>query len=95
MDINNFKHIVGQAKQDEPAIIRFFGGVDYSSVESFKEEFLFLQNYMKPSKIIVMINSEGGSVMYGMIVLSRELLPAWVVLFGQLEIIYLCTTTRC
>lgn len=70
MDINNFKHVVGQAKQDEPAIIRFFGGVDKLSVESFKEEFLFLQDYVKPSKIIIMINSEGGSVMYGMTIFS-------------------------
>lgn len=70
MDINNLKHVVGQAKQDEPAIIRFFDGVDYLSVESFKEEFLWLQDYVKPSKIIVMINSEGGGVMYGMAVFS-------------------------
>lgn len=70
MDINNFKHVVGQAKQDEPAIIRFFDGVDYWSVESFKEEFLFLQDHVKPSKIIIMINSEGGSVMYGMTIFS-------------------------
>ncbi len=66
MDIENLKYVVGQAKKDEPAIIRFFDSVDSWSTREFNEEFLWLQDYVKPSKIIIMINSEGGSVMYGM-----------------------------
>ena len=66
MDTNNLKHIVGSYKQGKPAVIRFFGPVDYWTVTSFNDEFLWLQECVKPSKIIVAINSEGGSVIYGM-----------------------------
>lgn len=66
MDIDNLKYVVGKAEQDSPAIIRFFGSVDSCSVQCFNEEFLWLQNSVKPSKIVVLINSDGGSVMYGM-----------------------------
>lgn len=66
MDINNLKHIVGKVEADAPAIIRFFGSVDSQSTKEFNDEFLWLQNCVCPSKIVVMINSEGGSVLYGM-----------------------------
>ena len=66
MDVENLKYVVGRAEQGQPAIIRFFTAVDERSVQSFNDEFLWLQDYVKPSKIIVMINSEGGSVLYGM-----------------------------
>lgn len=66
MDTNKLKYVVGKAEADSPAIIRFFGAVDRCSTECFNEEFLWLQNYVKPSKIVVLINSDGGSVMYGM-----------------------------
>lgn len=66
MDINNLKHVVGSYEQGKPAVIRFFGPVDYWNVSSFNDEFLWLQEYVKPSNIIVAVNSEGGSVIYGM-----------------------------
>lgn len=66
MEKNNLKYVVGQAKSDAPAIIRFFGSVDSSSTNCFNEEFLWLQDCVKPSKIIVLINSDGGSVIHGM-----------------------------
>lgn len=66
MDINNLKYVVGQATADKPAVIRFFGPVDRCTVEEFNQEFLWLQNCVCPSKIVVLINSEGGSVIYGM-----------------------------
>ena len=66
MDTKNLKHIVGSYEQGKPAVIHFFGPVDYWTVSSFNDEFLWLQEYVKPSKIIVAINSEGGSVIYGM-----------------------------
>ncbi len=66
MDVENLKHIVGQAQSGKPAIIRFFSSVNQESTQRFNDEFLWLQDYVKPSKIIVMINSEGGSVLHGM-----------------------------
>lgn len=66
MDVNNLKYVVGKAETNQPAIIRFFGSVDSCSTDCFNEEFLWLQDYVKPSKIVVLINSDGGSVMYGM-----------------------------
>lgn len=70
MDINNLKYVVGEVKENEPAVIRFFGSVNECSVRNFNDEFLWLQDYIKPSKIVVLINSEGGSVLYGMSVFS-------------------------
>lgn len=66
MDTNNLKHVVGELSQGAPAIIRFFEAINCESAQRFNDEFLYLQNTVKPSKIIVLINSEGGSVMYGM-----------------------------
>ncbi len=66
MDVNNLKYVVGKAETNQPAIIRFFGSVDSFSTDCFNEEFLWLQDYVEPSKIVVLINSDGGSVMYGM-----------------------------
>lgn len=70
MDTKNLKHIVGSYEQGKPAVIRFFGPVDYWNCDEFNDEFLWLQEYVKPSKIIVAVNSEGGSVIYGMSVFS-------------------------
>lgn len=70
MEKENLKHIVGSCETGKPAVIRFFGSVNPESVRQFNEEFSFLTDYVKPSKIVVMINSEGGSVIYGMSVFS-------------------------
>lgn len=70
MDIKNLKYVVGKAETDKPAIIRFFSSVSDFSSQRFNDEFLWLQNCVKPSKIIVMINSEGGSVLHGMSMFS-------------------------
>lgn len=66
MDTKELKYVVGKVKEGKPAIIRFFTSVDEYSVRCFNDEFLWLQDCVKPSKIVVMINSEGGSVLYGM-----------------------------
>lgn len=66
METQQFKHVVGQVKEGEPAIIRFFGAVTEDNVQCFNSEFLWIQDVIKPSKIIVLINSEGGSVVQGM-----------------------------
>lgn len=66
MNINELKYVVGEAKSAEPVTMRFYGRIDNNSTQCFNEEFLWVQDYVKPSKIIVNINSEGGSVLYGM-----------------------------
>jgi ATP-dependent protease ClpP protease subunit len=66
MDIGKLKHVVGKVEKGAPAFIRFFDTINQYSTQRFNEEFLWLQNYIVPSKIIVLINSEGGSVLYGM-----------------------------
>ena len=62
----DFKNIVGLAEEGKPAIIRFFGPVTDQTTSWFNSEFLWLQDYVKPSSIEIQINSEGGSVLYGM-----------------------------
>lgn len=66
MDINTLEYVVGEAKTGEPAVIRFFGRVTEETTSRFNEEFDFLENIVRPSCIRVLINSEGGSVLYGM-----------------------------
>lgn len=66
MNAEELKYVVGEASADKPAVIRFFDSVYRDSCQRFNEEFLWLQDYVKPSKIIVLINSEGGSILYGM-----------------------------
>ena len=66
MDIENFKHIIGEAKQGEVATIRFFGRVSEESTSQFNAEFDYLESVVQPKLIRVLINSEGGSVLYGM-----------------------------
>lgn len=64
--MNKLQFVVGKVKENQPATIRFYDAVDKYSTEHFNEEFLWLQNIIKPSKITVLINSEGGSVIHGM-----------------------------
>ena len=66
MDINSLQYIIGEVKTGEPAVIRFFGRVTEETTARFNEEFDFLENVIRPSCIRVLINSEGGSVLYGM-----------------------------
>lgn len=66
MDINNLQYVVGEAKENEIATIRFFGRITEESTSRFNEEFDFLENIVRPSCIRILINSEGGSVLYGM-----------------------------
>ncbi len=66
MDINSLQYVVGELKAGAPATIRFFGRVTEDSTSRFNEEFDFLENVIRPSCIRVLINSEGGSVLYGM-----------------------------
>lgn len=64
-----FKHIVGEIRKGEPAIIRFFNPVSEYYANSFINEFLWLEA-CDVSKISIHINCSGGSVLYGMSVFS-------------------------
>ena len=66
MNTENFKNIVGEVKSGEIATIRFFGKVTEESTTQFNYEFDYLENVVRPASIRVLINSEGGSVLYGM-----------------------------
>lgn len=66
MNTKDFKCIVGELEKDKPAVIRFFGPVNEYTVSNFNYEFLYIVQYIKPSKIQVQINSEGGSILHGM-----------------------------
>ena len=66
MNEDEYKYIVGEATENKPAVIRFYGPVTSETTARFNDEFLWLQNYVKPSKILILINSEGGSVVSGM-----------------------------
>lgn len=66
MNTEKFKNIVGEAKCGEVATIRFFGKVAGESTAQFNAEFDFLESVIRPKLIRVLINSEGGSVLYGM-----------------------------
>ena len=66
MNPDDLKYVVGKAETETPAIIRFFGSVTQETTERFNDEFLWLQDCVKPSKIVVLINSDGGSVVHGM-----------------------------
>lgn len=65
----NLKYVVGKLETGKPACVRFFGPVNEWSAYDFNTEFLYVQG-QKPSKIVVLINSEGGSVVAGMSVFS-------------------------
>lgn len=66
MNTEDFKCIVGEAKRGEVATIRFFGRVTEESTSRFNAEFDYLENIVRPKLIRVLLNSEGGSVLYGM-----------------------------
>lgn len=65
MDTSQFKNIVGELRQGEPAAIRFYGRITEESAARFNNEFDYIES-IRPSVIRVLINCEGGSVMHGM-----------------------------
>lgn len=66
MTNSSLQCIVGEARQGAVATIRFFGRITLESTARFNQEFDYLENTVRPSRIRVLINSEGGSVLYGM-----------------------------
>jgi len=66
MKLTDLKNVVGEAKAGEVATIRFFGKITEDSTRQFNNEFDYLECYVRPSLIRILINSEGGSVLHGM-----------------------------
>lgn len=71
MTKKEFKFIKGKYEAGSPADIYFYTDVDYWSVDSFLSEFDYLEEFIKPSKIRIHINSVGGSVTDGMSIFSK------------------------
>lgn len=70
MNPKDFKNIAGSVQSGEAATIRFFGKITEESATQFNSEFDYLECCIRPKLIRVLINSEGGSVLYGMSVYS-------------------------
>lgn len=66
MNISDLKNVVGEVSSDQPVKIKFFGHVTESMSSQFNSEFDFVENVIKPPRIDILINSEGGSVLHGM-----------------------------
>ena len=64
MDISQLK--CASRTGDDVITIRFFGRVTEESTSLFNAEFDYIENVVCPKLIRVLINSEGGSVLYGM-----------------------------
>lgn len=65
METCQFKNIIGELREGEPATIRFFGKITEESATRFNNEFDYIES-IRPSLIRVLINCEGGSVLHGM-----------------------------
>lgn len=66
MQISDLKNVVGTVAEGEVAKIKFFGHINEAMTTQFNNEFEFLETVVKPSRIDILINSEGGSVLHGM-----------------------------
>lgn len=85
MDTKKLQFVQGRAKEGEEATIRFFDCVNAWSVSSFNDEFRWLEDYIKPSNIKILVNTEGGSVLKGMSAFSSIInseIPTEVIVEG-------------
>ena len=103
MKTDELKYVVGEAQEAKPVYMRFYGRINEESTRQFNDEFLWVQDYVKPSKIVISINSEGGSVLYGMEpsllynnvplrlkLLLKEWLHQWLLYYGPLRPVLTC-----
>ena len=65
MTEKQLKFVKGEVAQGKPANIYFYDDVEYWDIRSFINEFQYLENYVKPSKIRIHIISAGGSCYEG------------------------------
>ena len=50
MKVDELKYVVGEAQEAKPVYMRFYGKIDEESTRNFNDEFLWIQDYVKPSK---------------------------------------------
>ncbi len=73
MDIKDLRLVRGSLEKGKPAEILFFDDVEWWSCDRFVEEFQYIEDWIEPSEIRIMINSAGGNVVEGMKVFSKIL----------------------
>lgn len=73
MDIKDLKLVKGSLEKGKPATMTFFDDVDWWSCDRFVEELEYIENYVQPSEIRILINSAGGNVVEGMKVFAKIL----------------------
>ena len=73
MDIKDLKLVKGALEKGKPATMTFFDDVDWWSCDRFVEELEYIENYVQPSEIRILINSAGGNVVEGMKVFAKIL----------------------
>ena len=66
MDIKDLKLVKGALEKGKPATMTFFDDVEWWSCDRFVEELEYIENYVQPSEIRILINSAGGNVVEGM-----------------------------
>lgn len=105
MKVDELKYVVGEAQEAKPVYMRFYGKIDEESTRNFNDEFLWIQDYVKPSKIIISINSEGEafctewehSPLYSNVPLKLKQLwkdwqHQWLQYCGRQELVLTCVT---
>lgn len=66
MNRHDLQNVVGEMEAGKPVKIKFFGHITSDMASRFNSEFEFVENIIKPSRIDILINCEGGSVLHGM-----------------------------
>lgn len=85
MKEEDLMNIVGKVEKGKPATMRYFNPVNEYNSYVFNSEFLWLEEYVKPSEIIVRINCVGGSVVPGIStydILSSSKIPVTTINVG-------------
>lgn len=73
MEKKDLKLVRGVLEQGKPAEILFFDDVEWWSCDRFVEEMQYIEDWIKPCCINILINSAGGNVIEGMKVFTKIL----------------------
>lgn len=104
MKVDELKYVVGEAQEAKPVYMRFYGKIDEESTRNFNDEFLWIQDYVKPSKIIISINRVEAfctewehSPLYSNVPLKLKQLwkdwqHQWLQYCGRQELVLTCVT---
>ncbi len=73
MEVKDLKLVRGSLEKGKPATMLFFDDVEWWSCDRFVEELQYIEDYIQPSEIRILINSAGGNVVEGMKVFAKIL----------------------